>query len=66
MTALLIITLLGSPSVVKHREMEGIALCRSVARMLTERDRIHARCAILPARESYGHTSMEPRKGRLA
>jgi hypothetical protein len=34
MTALLIITLLGSPSVVKHREMEGIALCRSVARLL--------------------------------
>jgi hypothetical protein len=65
MTALLIITLLGSPNVVKHRELP-LEQCRPVARMLTERDRIHARCAILPSRESYGHSSMEPRKGRLS
>jgi hypothetical protein len=65
-TALLVITLLGSPNVVKHDEVAGLELCRSLARMLTERGRIHARCLVLPARESYGHSSMEPRKGRLA
>jgi hypothetical protein len=61
-TALLIITLLGSPSIVKHREVP-LEQCRPVAKMLTEPGRIHATCAILPARESYGYHGMEPRKG---
>jgi hypothetical protein len=43
-----------------------MAQCREDAAFLRERGRVQAACSVLPARESYGHTGMEPRKGRLA
>jgi hypothetical protein len=59
---LLIVTLLGNPNIVKHRELPLIE-CRKLVPMLTEAGRSHARCIALPSTKSYGHESREPRRG---